>query len=255
MPTEIDPSERLSEGWDPASLPARTPNDPMPSSPRMPMLSLRAPTLCEQGPCAHYHKAVMRFDAATPMDGSEDVMHTQTLRSCYPTPGIAIELEDKPVFECSRWAPDFALAERLYRMRSEFHSSNAGADYVGELAAWEADQARVRAELAKYSETPHPELGVIAAMVAEMVDGDTLELRRKGHAVRLASLPFDPAPIPNLIGWGLDSTFFSFTDECIDKQAGPGIYQLRIVNARGAIVSTRFHTIPTSQTDKETPTP
>lgn len=243
MPTEIDPAERLSEGWDPAPLPARTPNDPMPSSPRLPVLSMRAPTLCEQGPCAHYHKAVMRFDAATPMDGSEDVMHTQTLRSCYPTPGIAIELEDKPVFECSRWAPDFAIAERLYMMRSEFRSSDAGAGYTRELAAWVDDQERLRVELEKYSETldKYPELSVVAAMIAEMADGDTLELRRKGERDVLGS-----ALKPG-------GDFSVFSDDNI-LLLGPGDYQLRIVNSRGAIVSTRLR-LHTPQTDKETPTP
>lgn len=248
MPTEIDPSDRLSEGWEPAPLPARTPNDPMPSSPRLPVLSLPAPTLCEQGPCAHYHKAVLRFDAATPMDGSQDVTHVQNLRSCYPTAGISIELEDSPVFECSRWSPlDLAFKARLERLRSDFMESAEGAQYAGELAAWRADQQRIRDEIAKYSETPHPELGEIEAMLLEMTAGDTLELRRKGEQSRLDTVTCAVAPLELAV-------VPSFAADALLERFGAGDYQLRIVNARGAIVSTRIITIAAPQTT-ETPTP
>lgn len=265
MPTEIDPSDRLSDGWEPAPLPARTPNDPLPPSPSLPAPSVAPPTLCELGPCAHYHKAVLRFDAATPMDGSASVTHTQNLRSCYPTAGISIELEDSPVFECSRWAPiDLAFKTRLEQLRQAALQSADGEQYQRELAEWRADQQRIRDEIAKYSETPRPELGQLAGMIAEMESGDRLELRPKGAVRILADLTWQDvqagnkgtvgAPDSNDLMHPFTESLVAFTDEGFAAVFVPGDYQLRIVNSRGQIVSTRIYTIPEPLTT-ETPTP
>jgi len=265
MPTEIDPSDRLSDGWEPAPLPARTPDDPMPSSPKMPAPSVAPPTLCELGPCAHYHKAVLRFDAATPMDGSASVTHTQNLRSCYPTAGISIELEDSPVFECSRWAPiDNVFKIRLEGLRNAALRSADGDQYKRELAEWRADQQRIRDEIAQFSETPHPELGKLASVIAEMESGDRLELRPKGKLRLLATLTWGNIKLGNkgdlgepfgddLAGEVLNN-LVTFTDEGLAAAFVPGDYQLRVVNSRAQIVSTRIHTIPAPQTT-ETPKP
>lgn len=259
MPSEIDPDERLYEGWEPSPVPARTPNDPLPSPPRISLPQVVAPTLCEQGPCANYHMAVIRFDAATPMDGSDDVMHTQTIRTCIPGPGVTLELEDRPVFECTKWDPDTNLQSSLELRREEFDASPAGAQYQAKLAAWHADQQRIHEEIEReLAAPPKPDVSVLDAMIAELQPGDVLELRVKGKPLLLAKLEqagqlYCGYRLPD----GTEADFIQKCDgeltEAFVATFGYGnTYQLRRVNSAGAIVSTRLYTI---DTPKETPTP
>lgn len=245
MPAEIDPDERLMEGWEPSPVPIRGPDDPLPAPPRVHLPQVVAPTLCELGPCSHYHHAVIRFDAATPMDGSDDVTHTQTIRTCIPGAGVTLELEDKPVFECSFWDPNVELQTELERRREEIGATRAGELYLERVAAWRADQARIRKEIEEELANPQPELSVLDAMIAELKPGDVLELRPKGKSDRLA--------------WWAQSVIaeMGVTEAWIREAYGPNTYQLRRVNAAGAIVSTRLYTIdPLTPTEpKETPNP
>lgn len=258
MPSEIDPDERLYEGWEPSPVPARTPNDPLPAPPRVVLPQVVAPTLCEQGPCSHYHGAVVRFDAATPMDGSDDVTHTQTIRTCIPESGVTLELEDRPVFECTKWDPDKVYQRMLEHRREEFDASPEGAQYQAKLAAWHADQKRIREEIERELAAPKPDVSILDAMIAELQPGDVLELRVKGKPLLLAKLEhggklYSGYRLPD----GTEADFIQPADgeltEGFIRTFGLGnTYQLRRVNSAGAIVSSRLYTI---DTPKETPTP
>src|SRR6185312_8201120 len=89
----------------------------------------------------------IRFDAATPMDGSASPDHTQTIRTCIPGAGVTLELEDRPVFECTYWDPNEDTQRALVRRREIFSGTPAGAQYRTELEAWYADQERIRTEI------------------------------------------------------------------------------------------------------------
>lgn len=122
---------RFLAGWEPAPLPAYGPDGITFPAPR-PSLPL-APSLCEAGPCRHYHRVASVMDAADPADGSEGTTHQQIVRACYPAPGIELEVGETPVLACSRWEPDNEQA-RLDSLRDQFLRSPAGKEYQAAMA-------------------------------------------------------------------------------------------------------------------------
>lgn len=121
----------------PASLtPQRPPPDPRPS-------------LCEAGPCRHYHRFAIQVDAEPPkvrrlpvvVPGVGDTyeapagFHAETHRYCYPDTGIEMPLGVMPVTECNRWepvAPDAAKQKR----ETAFWGSAAGRSHRYAEHAW-----------------------------------------------------------------------------------------------------------------------
>ncbi len=255
MPSEIDPDSRLMGGWEPAPIPARTPNDILPAPPRVKLPVVHAPTLCEQGPCSHYHKAVIRFDAATPMDGSEAVDRTQTIRTCIPGAGVMLELEDKPVFECTFWDPDWFRQGTLLASRKQFAVTEAGEKYRAELAAWRDDQARIHAQVERDIANPPPELGPLEKSLHELKvikGGGTLELRYKGEKRVLARMSSDDVMATLFDNDGVPMVRFDLTQaEATRLFRHHAQISLRLVNSDGAICSTRIITLD----PKETPIP
>ncbi len=76
-------------------------------------------SLCELGPCVHFHLLRTKLDAQTPQDGSHQKTYTNITRTCYPHSGIEMDVSDHPVRECSLWDPRPDVEEtRVARRRS-----------------------------------------------------------------------------------------------------------------------------------------
>lgn len=152
--------------------PQRPPPDPRPS-------------LCEAGPCRHYHRFAVQVDAEPPKVRRLPVVvpgvagdtyqppatfHTETHRYCYPDTGIEMSLGVMPVTECNRWDPvdrDGSEGKAGLRRAMLFWASPAGQEHRHQEGMWqrrqiamskeaeEAEQlildAQVEAELAHYS--------------------------------------------------------------------------------------------------------
>lgn len=127
-------TSRFLAGWEPAVFPPRGADGLIPAPPPRPLPVLEHPSLCEAGPCRHYHRVSALMDAAEPIDGSGGSSHEQTTRACYPAPGVELELGEAPITRCSRWEPDNEQA-RLDSIRDAFLKSPAGRAYADQLRA------------------------------------------------------------------------------------------------------------------------
>jgi hypothetical protein len=177
----VDPKDRLVGDWEPSQLPDLRPDAPSTSPPRMGELELappEAPSLCAQGPCAHYHELVYELDANQPLDQSETTTKTHRVRTCYPSSGVEMPL-DAPVFECNLWDPVIP-ADRLAR-GDAYLQTDVGKAYLTELTVWKLEQERIRKEEAEFAAQPMAELSVLEELKGEMEPFDRLELLTVSH--------------------------------------------------------------------------
>lgn len=119
----------------------------MPQTRRLTVLD--PPALCTMGPCAHYHEASVVIDSAEARDGSETSDHTQTVKTCYPHPGVEFDLNGAPVINCNLWdPPDHDDIEFLKkRRRQEKHMlSPDGQKFIKDLNDWRARNAQLEEE-------------------------------------------------------------------------------------------------------------
>ena len=138
-------TSRFLAGWEPAVLPPSGPDGMIPAPPPRPLPVIAdPPSLCEAGPCRHYHKVQSLMDAQEAIDGTASI-HPQVTRACYPAVGIELELGETPVTRCSRWEPDGEQA-RLDSIRDTFLKSPNGKAYVEKMAAFEDAVAAESAE-------------------------------------------------------------------------------------------------------------
>lgn len=123
----LRPHDSLQDGWEPSPAPYAGPDGLLvgpPSAPTEPPY----PSLCEAGPCKHFHRVEIQVEAENPLaqrievplpDGLArvestpggkvyrplPVFHTSVTRACYPDVGIEIELRATPVVRCNRFEP------------------------------------------------------------------------------------------------------------------------------------------------------
>lgn len=135
------PTDRLVDGFVPSSVPPMAPDgglqlDPAPLEPP----PARPISICELGPCRNYHELASKMDAQEPLDGSRVRLPVFVTRTCYPSPGIEMDLA-QPVRECSLWAP-FTSGELYEReqARDRFIGANPAA-HAAYLKSWEGDDA------------------------------------------------------------------------------------------------------------------
>jgi hypothetical protein len=132
---------RFLSGFEPIVLPPRGPDGMIPSGPARMSLPVLPPTLCEAGPCAHYHRVSSVMEDQEPIGGPGPIRRMVT-RACYPAPGVEIEL-DSPVLQCSRWEPN-GEQERLDGIRKRFLSSEPGKAFSGQVSEFEASHEQAR---------------------------------------------------------------------------------------------------------------
>lgn len=124
-------------------LPPRGPDGMIPSGPPSSGPATQCPSLCEAGPCRHYHKLATIMDAQEPLVGSDPLRRLIT-RACYPSPGINLELMgEEPVLQCSRWEPDNEQG-RLGELRKQYLKTADGKAFAAQVAAF--DEAQQEAE-------------------------------------------------------------------------------------------------------------
>lgn len=92
---------------------------PMTPIPREPV------SLCMLGPCVRYHELAAKIDAQEPQDGSAAPAYAMAIRTCYPTPGIEIDLST-PVKHCNLWEPRLDVVETRARYREAYSKSQQG---------------------------------------------------------------------------------------------------------------------------------
>ena len=139
-------TSRFLAGWEPAVFPSRGPDGLIPAPPPRSLPVLEQPSLCEAGPCRHYHRVASLMDAAAPIDGSASEAHEQIVRACYPAPGIELELGEAPVSKCSRWEPDNEQS-RLDTIRNAYLRSSAGQAYTEQIQALEVAARATQLEI------------------------------------------------------------------------------------------------------------
>lgn len=110
----------------------------IPAGPPRSLPIAQPPSLCEAGPCRHYHRVASVMDAED--GGVVGATHRQVTRACYPAVGIELELGETPVLQCSRWEPDNEQA-RLDSIRQAFLKSPDGATYAAKVTEFEEAEA------------------------------------------------------------------------------------------------------------------
>jgi len=156
----------------------------------------------------NYFEIKHPLNASLPMDGTPAAIYRKTMRACFPGGGVEVELEDTPVFECSRWDPDQTRLVTLRITRSEYLKSEQGVAYTRELEAWEAARKRDADELQAALDSddpPAPPPSVLVAMRAELAEGgehDCLMLYKAGKFIRKITTTDTEASLSNLFGEG-----------------------------------------------------
>lgn len=116
-------ANRLSESFVASQMPPVAPDgglllepasvDPLPEAEE---------SLCAIGPCRNYHELVLSLDAQEPLgEETGERRHRNTVRTCYPSPGIEADLGEETVYQCNRWDPhddSFVSARELRRTRA-----------------------------------------------------------------------------------------------------------------------------------------
>lgn len=102
---DSDPTSKMVDEFEPAPLPPLGPDgfpvlEPAPIGP----IPVEPISICMLGPCANYHELETKMDAQEPMDGTRGHVHLMVYRTCYPHPGIEMELP-APIRRCNRWSP------------------------------------------------------------------------------------------------------------------------------------------------------
>jgi hypothetical protein len=183
----IDPHSDLADGIEPAPPPDRRPDGTVIIPPQRTEVPPR-PSLCEAGPCRHYHRFSTQVDAANPRavrlavappEGvprtergphgavyqPPAVYHVEFHHYCYPNPGIEMNLGSLPVPECNRWDPDVRafvnvppgpnrmnvpseLGTREGR-RAFFHASQTGQAFARSVQDWELARSTLAEEAAE----------------------------------------------------------------------------------------------------------
>jgi hypothetical protein len=124
-------TDRLTDGYVPSALPPQAPDGGLVLTPPK-SLPVLPPLLCEQGPCRHLHAATGQLDEQMPLDGSSPLYRSEAaILSCYPSPGIELELSrDAPIVTCNRWDPipqheieSLESRREDYRRRAAEHSA------------------------------------------------------------------------------------------------------------------------------------
>ena len=148
-----DVRDNLTEDFEPATF-ATGPEGAIPPPTKTPRPA--PPSLCEQGPCVHYHAFTLPFDAETPRGAAVEPGgkvtgdpgpardYVEHHRYCYPTAGVEMNLAGLPVLRCNRWDPldrDVGSEAAANIRRKEYSRSLAGETYARELAAWESSNA------------------------------------------------------------------------------------------------------------------
>lgn len=164
-----DIQDSLQEGFEPAPLPPIGPDGAV-TIPPLRRMPVAAPSLCQAGPCIHYHRFVTQLEAARPIanelgehgqlvgDAPEMPVHVQTHHYCYPTTGVETELGSLPVVECNKWAPvDPRVSSSRKASEEKFFATEQGQAFLRELAAFRGEQAETETVAVAASEAPTTE--------------------------------------------------------------------------------------------------
>lgn len=170
----LRPNDALADGWEPSPPPHVGPDGLAigpPSVENVPPY----PSLCEAGPCVHFHRFEIQVEATSPLsqqvpielpDGPRveatpggkvyrplPVFHTRVERYCYPDTGIELELGSTSMVRCNRFSPVGGWEEyRRPRMRKPTDENPSGdsrsQSYIAKVKAWKDARAKEAHEAA-----------------------------------------------------------------------------------------------------------
>lgn len=138
-------ANRLSESFVASQMPPVAPDgglllepasvDPLPEAEE---------SLCAIGPCRNYHELVLSLDAQEPLgEETGERRHRNTVRTCYPSPGIEADLGEETVYQCNRWDPhddSFVLARDVRRSAAMERRAGGGTPAPCQLCGMAGDQ-------------------------------------------------------------------------------------------------------------------
>lgn len=138
------PTDRLSNGFTPAPLPPAAPDggpqlEPAPTGP----ISAGPISRCQLGPCRHYHELFSELDDQKPLDGTGTRLAVIATRTCYPSAGAEIELQETAVRDCNRWEPLTTNERDVLKARRDAYERAHASELNQFYASWkEADASR-----------------------------------------------------------------------------------------------------------------
>ena len=163
----LRPNEALADGWEPSPAPHVGP-DGLAVGPTSVESVPPYPSLCEAGPCRHFHRFEIQVEATSPLaqqvsvelpDGPRvestpggkvyrplPVFHTRVERYCYPDTGIELELGSASMVKCNRFSPRTQPAR--VRNAADQTGRSRWDLYLDKVKAWKADRAREAQEAA-----------------------------------------------------------------------------------------------------------
>lgn len=129
-------ANRLSESFVASQMPPVAPDGGLLLEPApLDGLVEEEESLCAVGPCRHFHELVLSLDAQEPLGQETGVRtHRNTVRTCYPSPGIEADLGEETVYQCNRWDPhddSFVLARDVRRNAARERHGAARTGVVG----------------------------------------------------------------------------------------------------------------------------
>lgn len=164
--------DNLTDGFEPSPVPPVGPDGNV-HLPQLRTPTRRAPTLCELGPCVHYQCMRVQMDAAAPQDGSDGGLHTETAHTCYPSPGVELDLGPMPVLECSYWEPQSPKRTKTLKdSRDRVLKTKQGRAFAAELRDWEACKADAERQAMEVAEEERKAEAATAPPPAPADDND-----------------------------------------------------------------------------------
>ena len=135
MSRAINPTDRFSETFKAAPVGGGV--DVVPVLPVTPASDHALIPICQLGPCVRYHEIRTKFEAAEPEDGTPGTVYTHPTRTCYPAPGIEIDVTEHPVRNCNLWEPRIDVAESRLRYREAWlQSEGATKEWAEYVESW-----------------------------------------------------------------------------------------------------------------------
>jgi hypothetical protein len=160
----LRPNDALADGWEPSPPPHIGPDGLAIGPPSVESFP-PYPSLCEAGPCQHFHRFEIQVEATSPLaqqvpielpDGHRvettpagkvyrplPVFHTRVERYCYPSSGIELELGSTSMVRCNRFKPP----ESWHKISDKTGAIPASV-YAAKVKAWKAARAQEAQEAA-----------------------------------------------------------------------------------------------------------
>ncbi len=165
----LRPNDALADGWEPSPPPHIGPDGLAIGPPSVESVE-PYPSLCEAGPCQHFHRFEIQVEATSPLAQQVPieipdwprvettpvgkvyrplpVFHTRVERYCYPSTGIELELGSASMVRCNRFKPPESWHQQRRSTDDNLTGASRAAVYVAKVKAWKDARAKEAQEAA-----------------------------------------------------------------------------------------------------------